>query len=290
MHPKSTRMFTSHVVLAMALAAGLSFAPLGEARAEHSGHHAQQGTKKRGPAAAATPAVAGYQAAHANMMRGMSLPYTGDPDVDFRVQMIPHHQGAIDMARVALRHATDPWTRQMAEGVIVEQQRESCRDAAMARAPGRHAACGRTAAPHHHGELVSDHPGRAGNPSRVARTVVGARNGRAAGFKVKHAVGAFGAALQSPRARLTGWAQLPPLLSRARAASAEWDPGPSARLRREAAPNSFRRGLLGTGIAVCRLILRQGPFNDGRQTTTRQAPNGRPKLVGTEHALGKSGS
>src|SRR5215207_10893727 len=58
------------------------------------------------------------------MMRGMSVPYTGDPDVDFRVQMIPHHQGAIDMARVALRHATDPWTRQMAEGVIVEQQRE----------------------------------------------------------------------------------------------------------------------------------------------------------------------
>ena len=101
---------------------------------------------------------------------------------------------------------------------------------------------------------------------------------------------AFGAALQSPRARLTGWAQLPPLLSRARAAKAECDPGPSARLCREAAPNSCRRGLLGTGIAVCRLILRRGPFNDGRQTTTRQAPNGRPKLVGTEHALGKSGS
>jgi hypothetical protein len=58
------------------------------------------------------------------MMRDMAVPYTGDPDVDFRVQMIPHHQGAIDMARVALRHANDPWTRQMAEGVIVEQQRE----------------------------------------------------------------------------------------------------------------------------------------------------------------------
>jgi hypothetical protein len=124
MHPKSTRMFTSHVVLAIALAAGLSFAPLGQARAQHSGHQGHQGTKKRGTAAPATPAVAGYQAAHASMMRGMSVPYTGDPDVDFRVQMIPHHQGAIDMARVALRYAKDPWTRQAAEGVIVEQQRE----------------------------------------------------------------------------------------------------------------------------------------------------------------------
>jgi hypothetical protein len=58
------------------------------------------------------------------MMRNMALPYTGDPDADFRIQMIPHHQGAIDMARVALRHAKDPWTRQLAEAVIVEQQRE----------------------------------------------------------------------------------------------------------------------------------------------------------------------
>jgi uncharacterized protein (DUF305 family) len=132
MHPKSTRMFTSYLALAMALAAGSSFAPLGEARAQHGRHHEGQGAETRGSsarqrhgaAAPATPAVAGYQAAHASMMRGMSVPYTGDPDVDFRVQMIPHHQGAIDMARVALRHAKDPWTRQMAEGVIVEQQRE----------------------------------------------------------------------------------------------------------------------------------------------------------------------
>ena len=58
------------------------------------------------------------------MMRDMNQPYTGDPDIDFRVQMIPHHQGAIDMARVALRHANDPFTRQLAESVIVEQQRE----------------------------------------------------------------------------------------------------------------------------------------------------------------------
>lgn len=58
------------------------------------------------------------------MMRNMAVPYTGDPDVDFRLQMIPHHQGAIDMAKVAMQHAKDPWSRQLAEAIIVEQQRE----------------------------------------------------------------------------------------------------------------------------------------------------------------------
>jgi hypothetical protein len=71
-----------------------------------------------------TPATREFKAAHAKMMRDMAMPFTGDPDVDFRMHMIPHHQGAIDMARVALRHAKDPWTRQLAEAVIIEQQRE----------------------------------------------------------------------------------------------------------------------------------------------------------------------
>jgi uncharacterized protein (DUF305 family) len=90
---------------------------------QHSGHaHAGPGARDRtGPQA---PAVREFKAAHDTMMRNMAVPYTGDPDADFRIQMIPHHQGAIDMAQVAMRHAKDPWTRQLAEGVIVEQQRE----------------------------------------------------------------------------------------------------------------------------------------------------------------------
>jgi uncharacterized protein (DUF305 family) len=87
-----------------------------------SHNHAQHAATQHG--ARETPATREFKAAHERMMRNMGLPYTGDPDVDFRVQMIPHHQGAIDMARVALRHAKDAWTRQLAEAVIVEQQRE----------------------------------------------------------------------------------------------------------------------------------------------------------------------
>jgi hypothetical protein len=131
MHTRSgaraaTRWVTSHLLVA--LAAGLSLVPLDRAAAQHGRHHAHKQAKgpHAGHAASAsdTPATAEFKAAHAGMMRGMDLPYTGDPDADFRLQMIPHHQGAIDMARVALRRAKDPWTRQLAEAVIVEQQRE----------------------------------------------------------------------------------------------------------------------------------------------------------------------
>ena len=161
MHPKFTRRVAMTIVSSSALlAAVLCLVPVRGAIAQgggHAGHLADHAataparpapaTERRSPAAvpkaghvhrvdstqqrsqsgqrrASTPATAEFQAAHERMMRNMALPYTGDPDVDFRVQMIPHHQGAIDMARAAMRHAKDPWTRQLAESVIVEQQRE----------------------------------------------------------------------------------------------------------------------------------------------------------------------
>ena len=106
-------------LVAVGLVAGTAWV----ATAQDHGHgHTGHGTHSR--AGADTPATREFKAAHARMMHNMALPFTGDPDVDFRTHMIPHHQGAIDMARVALRHAKDPWTRQLAEAVIVEQQRE----------------------------------------------------------------------------------------------------------------------------------------------------------------------
>ena len=65
-----------------------------------------------------------FKEAHTAMMRNMHQPFTGNPDVDFRVHMIPHHQGAVDMAKIALKHAKDPETKKMAEAVIKEQDRE----------------------------------------------------------------------------------------------------------------------------------------------------------------------
>lgn len=49
---------------------------------------------------------------------------TGDPDHDFAVMMIPHHQGAVDMAKVFLLHSKDPALRRLAQEIIVTQGQE----------------------------------------------------------------------------------------------------------------------------------------------------------------------
>ncbi len=46
---------------------------------------------------------------------------TGNPDIDFLTMMIPHHAGAVAMARAVLRHGRDPVTRQLAEDIIAGQ-------------------------------------------------------------------------------------------------------------------------------------------------------------------------
>jgi uncharacterized protein (DUF305 family) len=49
---------------------------------------------------------------------------TGNPDVDFLATMIPHHAGAVEMARLVLIHGRDPLVRRLAEEIIAGQQAE----------------------------------------------------------------------------------------------------------------------------------------------------------------------
>ncbi|MFL9454231.1 DUF305 domain-containing protein [Tolypothrix bouteillei VB521301_2] len=53
-----------------------------------------------------------------------STPMIGNPDVDFAEMMIPHHLGAIEMAKVELKYGTDPRLRRLAQEILVTQQSE----------------------------------------------------------------------------------------------------------------------------------------------------------------------
>lgn len=63
-------------------------------------------------------------AAAARMHAAMDVPFTGDPDRDFARMMIPHHQGAIDMALAELRYGQDERLKRLAQGIVVDQQQE----------------------------------------------------------------------------------------------------------------------------------------------------------------------
>ncbi len=91
-----------------------------------SGHSGHSGHSNPVPAAAQTdsPATKSFREANAKMHRDMEIRFSGDVDADFVRSMIPHHQGAIDMAKVALQHGQDDQTKRWATDVIREQERE----------------------------------------------------------------------------------------------------------------------------------------------------------------------
>jgi len=54
----------------------------------------------------------------------MAVPLTGDADVDFLAGMIPHHQGAVDMAEVVLKYGKDPKVKKLAQDIVAAQKKE----------------------------------------------------------------------------------------------------------------------------------------------------------------------
>jgi uncharacterized protein (DUF305 family) len=110
------------IIVLAAMAAALPSLALaqGAAHGGHSGHSTPAQTAQTPE----TPATKGYREANAKMHRDMDIKYSGDADVDFVRGMIPHHQGAIDMAKVALQNAKDEQIRKWATDVIREQERE----------------------------------------------------------------------------------------------------------------------------------------------------------------------
>ena len=112
------RAFAFAATLATLVAAPGLVAAQG-AHGGHSGH-----AMPAAPSTTETPATKGYREANAKMHREMDIPFTNDADADFVRAMIPHHLGAIEMAKIALQHAKNDQIRKLASEVIREQERE----------------------------------------------------------------------------------------------------------------------------------------------------------------------
>ena len=97
---------------------------------DHSGHNMGATAE---PSGAATEA---YQAANMRMHAAMEVEWSGDADTDFLRAMIPHHQGAVEMAEIVLEHGTDPEIRALAETIIADQNEEIARMKAILAARG----------------------------------------------------------------------------------------------------------------------------------------------------------
>ena len=96
----------------------------GEPEPHHGAHHGGVQTGDAGFAAADTASTEAFRAANAKMHAAMEIPYTGDADVDFLRGMIAHHEGAIAMAQVVLRHGLDPEVKALAETILTTQEKE----------------------------------------------------------------------------------------------------------------------------------------------------------------------
>ncbi len=120
-------MKTFSTILALSLLA----MPL-NARAEDT--HAQHDMKGMGEmkdmkdmkamGADASESSKAFAEVNMKMHKDMTMEFTGNPDVDFAKGMIPHHQGAIDMAKVVLQYGKDPEMKKLAEEIINAQDTE----------------------------------------------------------------------------------------------------------------------------------------------------------------------
>lgn len=118
-----SRLITSSMVLLTATAGAADSAPSAHG---HSVGHAT-------PTAALQPFIASLDKpyavlvddAMAVMNHGMAqAPMNGDPDHDFAAMMVPHHQGAVDMAKAELLYGRNPVLRRLAQEIIITQGQE----------------------------------------------------------------------------------------------------------------------------------------------------------------------
>ena len=76
------------------------------------------------PSANDAASTKSFKEAHMKMMKSMHVEFSGNPDIDFVRNMVPHHRGAVEMAKIQLAQGKDPELRKMAEKMISDQEKE----------------------------------------------------------------------------------------------------------------------------------------------------------------------
>lgn len=118
---KEKKMITTSVlVLILIMVTGSVGIAFGQDPHRHgAAHHVAPPPTKVEPAS-----TLAYRAVNDRMHEAMNIDFTGNADVDFVKGMIPHHKGAIEMARIVLKYGQDPGIKALAEAIITAQQEE----------------------------------------------------------------------------------------------------------------------------------------------------------------------
>jgi uncharacterized protein (DUF305 family) len=109
-------------IAAMRLAIGEAASPTWVTNGTHNAPAAAP-SHKANPGGDA-PFVSRSNAAMDKMMTNMAVKPTDDVDHDFVAMMVPHHQGAIDMAQAELQYGQNPQLKTIAQEIIVDQMQE----------------------------------------------------------------------------------------------------------------------------------------------------------------------
>jgi hypothetical protein len=124
-----SRSFVRKRVISLATTASVAATSLALAQGSTSSYHVRgampvQYVADRPDYDEESPFLSENDAAMNKMMANMTVKPTGDVDRDFVAMMVPHHQGAIDMAQAELKYGHNEQLRRLAQEIVVTQQQE----------------------------------------------------------------------------------------------------------------------------------------------------------------------